>query len=362
MKKKYILFSAFFSLFAFGTYAQQLPYTEIFVPVAPNSGILPIGWNSTTSIVILSDNANAYAAPNGSGSVMFNLFNSGGLTSLNAITPTLTNASTNTVKLSFDFAAAVYHSGPQSLPQTYAQDRFRIYASTDNGTTYSLAKDYLIGDTGELNTGGIKYNQIFGNPTATEWVNKTLTLPAGTNKVKFEIFRPTLTLPGNMAYLDNVILEECLTPMPQGANRQYNVNYTTIADLVVTGQNLSWYSDAALTTPIPVTTPLVKGTTYYVTDKANDCESIALAILFDTEGSVNDNVFANLKIYPNPTSDKLFITGIDTVDAVNLYDLSGKLVLSAKQTEISVAHLKTGLYMVEIKFQNAKKVEKIIVK
>ncbi len=43
-----------------------------------------------------------------------------------------------------------------SLCANAQQDRFQILASDDDGLTFTLVKDYLIGDQGELNTGGNK--------------------------------------------------------------------------------------------------------------------------------------------------------------------------------------------------------------
>lgn len=52
----------------------------------------------------------------------------------------------------------------------------------------------------------------------------------------------------------------------------------TLADLDVTGVNLTWYEDAAGTIVIPNTTLLVDGETYYVSQTINGCESQLLAI------------------------------------------------------------------------------------
>ena len=52
----------------------------------------------------------------------------------------------------------------------------------------------------------------------------------------------------------------------------------TLADLDVTGVNLTWYEDAAGTIVIPDTTLLVDGETYYVSQTINGCESQLLAI------------------------------------------------------------------------------------
>src|SRR5690606_4096596 len=65
---------------------------------------------------------------------------------------------------------------------------------------------------------------------------------------------------------------------PTGASDQTVLVGATIAGLAVSGNNLVWYADAALTQVIPTTTVLVNGTTYYVVSETADCQSDALAI------------------------------------------------------------------------------------
>src|SRR5690606_30661789 len=67
------------------------------------------------------------------------------------------------------------------------------------------------------------------------------------------------------------------TPVPTGSANQQVYGGTTLADLDVTGTDLMWYSDAALTNPIPDTTFAQEGT-FYVTQTLGYCESAALAI------------------------------------------------------------------------------------
>ncbi|MFD2696992.1 hypothetical protein ACFSQ0_03235, partial [Mesonia sediminis] len=62
---------------------------------------------------------------------------------------------------------------------------------------------------------------------------------------------------------------------------QINEPPANLTDLVVVGDNLQWYSDAGGTTPIPNTTLLVDGQTYYVsqtTTGTQGCESSLLAV------------------------------------------------------------------------------------
>src|SRR5690554_1165803 len=68
------------------------------------------------------------------------------------------------------------------------------------------------------------------------------------------------------------------TTAPQGDADQFSEIGHTLADLDVSGSNLTWYSDATLSTVIPDTTPTVDGAVYYVTQTLNSCVSDALEV------------------------------------------------------------------------------------
>src|SRR5690606_23652305 len=68
------------------------------------------------------------------------------------------------------------------------------------------------------------------------------------------------------------------TAAPDGDEDQFFEPGDTLADLVVVGGNLTWYSDAAGTLTIPNTTLLVDATTYYVNQTLNGCVSDLLAV------------------------------------------------------------------------------------
>src|SRR5690625_5003091 len=67
-------------------------------------------------------------------------------------------------------------------------------------------------------------------------------------------------------------------PAPTGPAAQSFIDTQTLADLDVTGADIAWYSDAALTNSIPESTVLVNNTTYYATQSFQGCESAALAV------------------------------------------------------------------------------------
>jgi gliding motility-associated-like protein len=67
----------------------------------------------------------------------------------------------------------------------------------------------------------------------------------------------------------------------------------TLNDIVVNGTNLNWYSSTSSTNTIPNTTLLVNGTTYYVSQNINSCESInRLAVTVNLINTLNANDYS----------------------------------------------------------------------
>jgi hypothetical protein len=65
-----------------------------------------------------------------------------------------------------------------------------------------------------------------------------------------------------------------------------------------------------------------------------------------------EGVNNNIKLYPNPTSDILYIDGIQENEVIDIYDLSGRLVKSTNSQAgingISIVDLPQGTYIVKI--------------
>ncbi len=59
----------------------------------------------------------------------------------------------------------------------------------------------------------------------------------------------------------------------------------------------------------------------------------------------------HLNVYPNPTTDYLHILTKENIEDVEIYDLSGKLVIRDRsgKNEISVSFLKTATYIIKVK-------------
>ncbi|WP_306354222.1 T9SS type A sorting domain-containing protein [Flavobacterium sp. '19STA2R22 D10 B1'] len=69
-------------------------------------------------------------------------------------------------------------------------------------------------------------------------------------------------------------------------------------------------------------------------------------------------------IYPNPTTDKVYIKGLETAD-VKVYDVSGRIVLQQKgvnQEGVNVSILNTGLYLFEVSVGNRTSTKRLVIK
>lgn len=339
-----------------------LPYSEKFGGTPTQSQ-----WDYSFSSQLVISNPNVGSPSGEKGCLMYNFYNSLGASTYHVISPILESSGGGWIRLTFDFAAANRYTMPVALQTVFADDHIILEYSTDEGATYTEAHNYEIGVNGELNTAGI-LTSFFTNPTPSQWVTKSILLPAGTNRVKFKGFKNLPLQAGNFAYLDNVIFEECSTPVPTGSNTQQFCAGNTISQLVVSGTNIQWYDTGGnLLSP---TTPLVSGTTYYASQTVNLCESLGRLPVTVVSGgclSVDDVNLSQpgMTIYPNPVEDILHIQSKQPVKKVVIYNMIGGRTLEVNEKEITsvhVGHLVKGAYMVEIYFADGKKISEKIIK
>ncbi|MEM7086413.1 MAG: T9SS type A sorting domain-containing protein [Bacteroidota bacterium] len=78
---------------------------------------------------------------------------------------------------------------------------------------------------------------------------------------------------------------------------------------------------------------------------------------------INDNTLSKVRLFPNPTSDLLFISSEQAiVDTITIFDLSGKripLTLSADRS-VDISAIPEGMYFMEITSENDRIVQKFI--
>lgn len=151
--------------------------------------------------------------------------------------------------------------------------------------------------------------------------------------------------------------------LPGGENTQVFTNGQTIADLLITGTNLTWYSDANGNTTIPTSTVLVEGTTYYVNQTIDGCSSELKAVFVTTDLNVGESIFKNIIFYPNPTEDTVYFSNTATISSYKIYTITGQLLqnttVKSDRFSVDMNNFSSGLYLIELQSETESKLVKI---
>lgn len=83
----------------------------------------------------------------------------------------------------------------------------------------------------------------------------------------------------------------------------------------------------------------------------------------DTLG-IEDESFNGFVYFPNPVNDNIYLESVNTIQSVSVYNLLGQLVISknlnVSQTSISMEHLQSGIYMMEVTIDGNRQTFKIV--
>ena len=70
-----------------------------------------------------------------------------------------------------------------------------------------------------------------------------------------------------------------------------------------------------------------------------------------------------IAVYPNPTNGIINISGVDKVDAIKVFSISGQLVKETVNTNIiDLSSERSGLYLIEIQHEGKTSVNKLILR
>ena len=86
-------------------------------------------------------------------------------------------------------------------------------------------------------------------------------------------------------------------------------------------------------------------------------------IINEVPDGVEENNAVSISVYPNPAHDIIFVgaNNDSPVQRIDIYDVTGQLMLSSTETEINVSTLPKGVYFISVYTDNQKIVEKIII-
>jgi len=147
-----------------------------------------------------------------------------------------------------------------------------------------------------------------------------------------------------------------------------NAQDATIGNLVVSPSNAIWYASMADalagTNALQSNTVLTNGATYYAVNMQGNCPSTPLAVMVNVTLKTDAFVLNSVRIFPNPTSSVLYIQTNNNVevDRIVIYDLMGKTILTitTNYTQLDVANVAPGMYLIEVRCGAEKLVRKFV--
>jgi len=154
---------------------------------------------------------------------------------------------------------------------------------------------------------------------------------------------------GNMMVIPIMVIN---ISAPTGSNIQTFTDGQTLADLTVTGQNITWYTTAAGFTVLPKETLLTDGTTYYAAQTIDNNQSAnRLAVTAKKTLGIDDLQANKLTYYPNPVTEIFTINNSANITAVTIYNTLGQAVINQKPNstivQLNLQMLTSGIYIIK---------------
>jgi len=257
---------------------------------------------------------------------------------------------------------------------------FHFSTSTGNTTLRSMITEVCIppatptGDSNQSFAEGATIEDIVVNPTDVSWF---LTESDAINLTN-ELLPGTILIDGQTYWAVNigaqcssapfpVTVDVCSTPnIPTGDIEQNLPDGSTLADIVINPTDVTWFateSDALNNTnPLPIDTILVDGETYWAISIDGLCFSNPIGITIFIILNTTDFNQDNLKIYPNPVNEILYLN-VNNYRKIEIYSISGVLIKEFNENNIiEVEGLDSGIYLIYIYTDNNFYVEKFIKK
>lgn len=256
-------------------------------------------------------------------------------------------------------------STPAGSPSNPVQYQVDLDFSVEAGNTYRLVAASSPEMIREFSSGHPGFPYPIG--TAGTVTGGTINRSHSNNNVYYFFYNWTVTV-GDVEICtsakEEVVVNVLPSPdAPTGDEEQFFDEGDTLADLDVTADGtLTWYADSGRTTTLPSSTPLVDGTTYYVSQTMEGCESELLAITVHLRLGINDAAQDLIKVYPNPVNDVLNIVSGKSIDKIEVFDITGRKIEEVRNISSTVDFGKysAGTYVLKISVGEGVRTVKII--
>ncbi len=194
---------------------------------------------------------------------------------------------------------------------------------------------------------------------------------AGVFKLDIVTGASTEITSGSAQFFGRLIFDNCTTlPTPTGDAQQTFIDGATLADIVVNPTDVTWFATEAdaltNTDPLPLSTVLETGQTYFAVNIVDGCLSEPFAVTVTIILGIDNFSSLDLKYYPNPTSGILTISNRTIISEITVSNMLGQSIYNSKpQSEEVTLDLSTapsGIYLVKINIEGISNTIKIVKK
>ena len=266
----------------------------------------------------------------------------------------------------FLFAIALFFgfSAPTFAQFAAVNDEFVVTSSS-----FTQVVGNVLTNDNLNNSSYIITNPILSGPVTLS-ASGEVTVQANLDPMSFAISY-TICIPGTVLCSTAVCLVT-VTPVPPVAPFMQTLPFnSTLANLVVTGQNILWYANptagrSIAEVPLPLSTPLVNGTTYYASQTVNGIESkerMPVSVTLSALATAN-YTFADFTYHFDADDSQLELNNATTIDQIQLFDLTGKLLytkaIGLSKATVILPNLTRGTYVVVLQSQGSRFTFKVL--
>jgi len=171
-------------------------------------------------------------------------------------------------------------------------------------------------------------------------------------------------------YFGRLNLAACTPPdTPTGEAMQTFTEGATLADIVVTPSDVTWFASeedaTTLTDPLDITTELVDNTTYYAVNIVDECPSAPFAVTVNVVLGVDEFDASTVIMYPNPANSTVHIRHQgDVIENLSVYSLLGQKVIdlsvNSNEIDLDISSLAAAVYLVKLQIGATQKVVQVV--
>jgi hypothetical protein len=207
-----------------------------------------------------------------------------------------------------------------------------------------------------------------GNPISGTSSSYTISNYTGINPRTFKVKVTKSSDNSCEGFSNNIIVGTIRVSAPSGNATQYYNAGQTLANLVVGGLNIRWYSSSigVPTSLMPIGTLLTNNTTYYASQTIDGVESrniLAVTAILSNLANTDFNKI-DFKFSPNPVVDFLNIQSKEIIKNISISNVLGQEVFNQNfnnlEMKVDLSNLVSGNYFMKVEADNKQQVLKIV--